>query len=78
MLLLKIRSKEASIMLSTLLACSEDFLSAELVEGLADLLPIEIGGFLILNDPKKELPLIGRPRHASYALGGKGKIAKLT
>lgn len=78
MLLLKIWSKEASIMFSALLACSEDFLSAELIEGLADLLPIEIGGFLILNDPKKELPLVGRPRDASYALGGEGKIAELT
>jgi hypothetical protein len=41
-----------------------------LVEGLTDLLPVEIAGFLILNDPKKELPLVGRPRDASYALGG--------
>lgn len=64
-------------MLSALLASSEDLLVAQLIKGLTDLLPIEIGGFLILNDPKKELPLVGRPRHASYALGGERKIAKL-
>jgi hypothetical protein len=70
MLLLEIGSKEASIMLPALLAGSEDLFSAQLVEGLTDLLPVEIAGFLILNDPKKELPLVGRPRDASYALGG--------
>ena len=57
-------------MLPALLAGSEDLFSAQLVEGLTDLLPVEIAGFLILNDPKKELPLVGRPRDASYALGG--------
>ena len=70
MLLLEIGSKEAGIMLPALLAGSEDLFSAQLVEGLTDLLPVEIAGFLILNDPKKELPLVGRPRDASYALGG--------
>lgn len=70
MLLLEIGSKEASIMLPALLAGSKDLFSAQLVEGLTDLLPVEIAGFLILNDPKKELPLVGRPRDASYALGG--------
>ena len=70
MLLLEIGSKKASIMLPALLAGSEDLFSAQLIEGLTDLLPVEIAGFLILNDPKKELPLVGRPRDASYALGG--------
>lgn len=56
-------------MFPTLFASPEHLLLTLLIQSLADTFPIQTIRILILNDPKKKLPLICRPRHMSYTGG---------
>lgn len=56
-------------MFAALFSSPEVSLLAGLVELLADMPPVELPSLLILNNPKKELLLLGGPRDAADAGG---------
>ena len=64
-------------MLATLLASSKHLLLALLVQPLTDTLPVEPVRILILNDAKKQLPLLVWPRGMGYTRGTERQVAEL-
>jgi hypothetical protein len=65
-------------MLATLLASSKHLLLALLIQLLTDTLPVETVRILILNDAKKQLPLLVGPRGMGYTGRAERKVAELT
>lgn len=63
-------------MLATLLASSKRLLLALIIQLLTDTLPVETVRILILNDAKKQLPLLVRPGGMGYAGGTEREVAE--